>query len=50
MTATATPAAVVAAPARPPLRRLVRAGGGPRYATALLVDALGSGLLRPFLL
>ncbi|MFE1317378.1 MFS transporter [Kitasatospora phosalacinea] len=39
-----------AAPPRPTLRRLVRAGGGPRYATALLVDALGSGLLRPFLL
>ncbi len=44
---TTTPAAV---PPRPTLRRLVRAGGGPRYAAALLVDALGSGLLRPFLL
>ena len=29
---------------------LVRAFGGPRYAVALVVDALGSGLLRPFLL
>ncbi|MFE9933875.1 MFS transporter [Streptomyces sp. NPDC005533] len=29
---------------------LVRASGGPRYAVALLVDALGTGLLRPFLL
>ncbi|WP_457030826.1 MFS transporter [Kitasatospora sp. P5_F3] len=35
---------------RPTLRQLVRAGGGPRYAAALLVDALGTGLLRPFLL
>ncbi|MFE6975865.1 MFS transporter [Streptomyces sp. NPDC057682] len=31
-------------------RSLVRASGGPRYAVALAVDALGSGLLRPFLL
>lgn len=31
-------------------RALVRASGGPRYATALAVDALGTGLLRPFLL
>ncbi|GAA0249092.1 hypothetical protein GCM10010492_56340 [Saccharothrix mutabilis subsp. mutabilis] len=29
---------------------LVRASGGPRYAVALAVDALGTGLLRPFLL
>ncbi len=29
---------------------LVRASGGPRYAVALVVDALGTGLLRPFLL
>ncbi|CAL9638134.1 MFS transporter [Streptomyces sp. enrichment culture] len=29
---------------------LVRACGGPRYAVALAVDALGTGLLRPFLL
>lgn len=31
-------------------RTLVRASGGPRYAAALAVDALGTGLLRPFLL
>jgi MFS family permease len=31
-------------------RDLVRASGGPRYAAALAVDALGTGLLRPFLL
>ncbi|QCX81527.1 Major Facilitator Superfamily protein [Streptomyces sp. YIM 121038] len=31
-------------------RALVRALGGPRYAVALAVDALGTGLLRPFLL
>ncbi|MEU9086233.1 MFS transporter [Streptomyces sp. NPDC048357] len=31
-------------------RALVRGSGGPRYAVALLVDALGTGLLRPFLL
>ena len=29
---------------------LVGASGGPRYAVALAVDALGTGLLRPFLL
>ncbi|WIX76237.1 hypothetical protein QRX50_32845 [Amycolatopsis carbonis] len=29
---------------------LVRASGGPRCAVALAVDALGTGLLRPFLL
>ncbi|MGW5666498.1 MFS transporter [Micromonospora sp. NPDC003776] len=29
---------------------LLRASGGPRYAVALAVDALGTGLLRPFLL
>ncbi|MFE2148326.1 MFS transporter, partial [Streptomyces sp. NPDC059456] len=29
---------------------LVRACGGPRYAVAVAVDALGTGLLRPFLL
>ncbi|MGW7440012.1 MFS transporter [Streptomyces sp. NPDC054849] len=32
------------------LSALVRASGGPRYAVALAVDALGTGLLRPFLL
>ncbi|MFF7154648.1 MFS transporter [Streptomyces sp. NPDC008139] len=31
-------------------RALVRASGGPRYAVAMTVDALGTGLLRPFLL
>ncbi|NBH10833.1 MFS transporter, partial [Amycolatopsis sp. SID8362] len=31
-------------------RALVRASGGPRYAAAVVVDALGTGLLRPFLL
>ncbi|WP_406067183.1 MFS transporter [Streptomyces sp. NBC_01020] len=31
-------------------RALVRASGGPRYAVALAVDALGTGFLRPFLL
>ena len=31
-------------------RDLVRASGGPRYAVALAVDALGTGMLRPFLL
>lgn len=31
-------------------RALLRACGGPRYAVALAVDALGTGLLRPFLL
>ncbi|MFC8537517.1 MFS transporter [Streptomyces sp. NPDC057249] len=31
-------------------RHLVRASGGPRYAVAMAVDALGTGLLRPFLL
>lgn len=33
-----------------PPRALVRASGGPRYAVALAVDALGTGMLRPFLL
>ncbi|MFC5663740.1 MFS transporter [Kitasatospora misakiensis] len=42
-------------PARPrsgpaALLGLLTAAGGPRYAAALLVDALGTGLLRPFLL
>lgn len=31
-------------------RALVRASGGPRYAVALAVDALGTGMMRPFLL
>ncbi|WP_405811451.1 hypothetical protein OG729_00855 [Streptomyces sp. NBC_00210] len=29
-------------------RALVRASGGPRYPVALALDALGTGLLRPF--
>jgi MFS family permease len=32
------------------LRALVRALGGPRYAVAVAVDAVGTGLLRPFML
>ncbi|MFD0275386.1 MFS transporter [Kitasatospora sp. NPDC127111] len=32
------------------LLRMLTAAGGRRYAAALLVDALGAGLLRPFLL
>ncbi|MFI6638912.1 MFS transporter [Streptomyces sp. NPDC050504] len=39
-----------APPAKTGPRALVRASGGPRYAVALAVDALGTGLLRPFLL
>ncbi|MBE1501500.1 MFS family permease [Amycolatopsis lexingtonensis] len=31
-------------------RALIRASGGPRYAVAVVVDSLGTGLLRPFLL
>ena len=54
MTATARPAPPVAAPALQTrsarFHALVRASGGPRYVVALAVDALGTGLLRPFLL
>ncbi|MGA5821739.1 MFS transporter [Kitasatospora sp. NPDC094028] len=32
------------------LLSLITAAGGPRYAVALAVDAIGGGLLRPFLL
>ena len=32
------------------IRALVRASGGPRYVVAISVDAVGSGMLRPFLL
>lgn len=32
------------------LHALVRATGGPRYAVAISVDAVGTGMLRPFLL
>lgn len=35
---------------RPRLATLMRTSGGPRYTTALAVDALGTGMLRPFLL
>ncbi|MFG2873686.1 MFS transporter [Streptomyces sp. NPDC048337] len=48
MKVTPVPWAAVALSIRP--RALVRASGGPRYAVALAVDALGTGLLRPFLL
>ncbi|WP_344672106.1 MFS transporter [Catenulispora yoronensis] len=53
--ASAAASAAAAAPvtvAAPKIRipDLVRATGGPRYALALAVDALGTGLLRPFLL
>ncbi|MFI1383505.1 MFS transporter [Embleya sp. NPDC020886] len=37
-------------PERPSPGEPVRASGGPRYAVAIGVDALGSGMLRPFLL
>ncbi|QMU80430.1 MFS transporter [Streptacidiphilus sp. PB12-B1b] len=36
--------------AQPGPAALIRACGGPRYAVALAVDSLGSGMLRPFLL
>ncbi|KJY29064.1 MFS transporter [Streptomyces katrae] len=45
VTSTAPPPSPEAGP-----RALLRASGGPRYAVALAVDALGTGLLRPFLL
>ncbi|MFF1905142.1 MFS transporter [Kitasatospora sp. NPDC058218] len=44
----ARPAALLTDPAA--LLALLTAAGGRRYAAALLVDALGAGLLRPFLL
>ncbi|MFF0416527.1 MFS transporter [Kitasatospora sp. NPDC004745] len=46
------PAPPVGAGRRGPsaLLGLLTAAGGPRYAAALLVDAVGTGLLRPFLL
>ncbi|MBW5482185.1 MFS transporter [Streptomyces bambusae] len=47
-TATPTTETPITVKVRP--RALVRASGGPRYAVALAVDALGTGLLRPFLL
>ncbi|MFC1420177.1 MFS transporter [Streptacidiphilus cavernicola] len=48
-TSSRTPVAPVL-PQRPKPGALIRASGGPRYAVALIVDALGSGMLRPFLL
>jgi MFS family permease len=49
-----TPPAVEPAPAagsgKIRIRALVRASGGPRYAVAIVVDAIGTGMLRPFLL
>lgn len=53
MTATSTAPAPALSPSPFPKvgpRALLRACGGPRYAVALAVDALGTGLLRPFLL
>ncbi len=53
MTATAPPTATPAPASQTRKARvhaLVHASGGPRYAVALAVDALGTGLLRPFLL
>ncbi len=47
----ASPAPAVSPPDRKPgVRALVRAVGGPRYVIALGIDAIGAGLLRPFLL
>jgi MFS family permease len=46
-----SPEPAASPPARKPrVRALVRAVGGPRYVTALAVDSIGAGLLRPFLL
>jgi MFS family permease len=54
MTTTTPPPAAEPAPAAEPgkirVRALVRASGGPRYAVAIGVDAIGTGMLRPFLL
>jgi hypothetical protein len=54
MTTTTPPPAAEPAPAAEPgkirVRALVRATGGPRYAVAIGVDAIGTGMLRPFLL
>ena len=46
----ASTSAASTAPERLRLGVLIRASGGPRYAVALVVEALGSGMLRPFLL
>ena len=46
-----SPETAASTPSRKPgVRALVRGVGGPRYVVALGVDALGAGLLRPFLL
>ena len=51
MTARRVPPTSVPTPTRTARSRvLLRASGGPRYAAALAVDALGTGLLRPFLI
>jgi MFS family permease len=52
MTPAAPPSPPVAASAtrKDRFRALIRACGGPRYAVALAVDAVGTGLLRPFLI
>jgi len=53
MSTTIPPAATPALASQTRIARfhgLVRASGGPRYAVAVAVDALGTGLLRPFLL
>jgi MFS family permease len=54
MATTAPPSAAEPAPAAESgkirFRALVRACGGPRYAVAIGVDAIGTGMLRPFLL
>ncbi|HEX3966320.1 MAG TPA: MFS transporter [Trebonia sp.] len=55
MTTTTTTTTTTATTARGESRRmgarqLLRASGGVRYAVALAVDALGTGMLRPFLL
>ncbi|MEU1422644.1 MFS transporter [Kitasatospora sp. NPDC005751] len=44
------PSPTAARPGPAALLALLTAAGGLRYATALLVDALGTGLLRPFML
>ena len=46
----AKPGAAKPGVAKPGARDLISASGGPRYAVALTVDAIGTGLLRPFLL
>lgn len=47
---TSGPAPTPALPPKIRISDLIRASGGPRYTVALAVDALGTGLLRPFLL